>query len=227
MQQIGQLVERRTGADVVFDYLYDEIVSLRLLPGAKISEAEIASRFDVSRQPVRDAFSRLGNLDLLQIRPQRATEVKRFSSQSIRTARFVRAAVEFEVLHHAVRVWDGSMQEELQANLDAQSDAIEAIDIDAFHTLDYQFHRLLCKAGDVEFAFEEIAQKKAMVDRLCVLSLMHHDRMVPLLEDHNKVVNCIKAGDEAGAVEACRIHLSRLDATIDAIRNTHQGYFED
>jgi len=82
----------------VFDHLYDEIVSMRLLPGAKISEAEIAALFSVSRQPVRDAFSRLENLDLLLIRPQKATEIKRFSSAAITTARFVRSSttIDFE-----------------------------------------------------------------------------------------------------------------------------------
>ncbi|KKK71856.1 hypothetical protein LCGC14_2909720, partial [marine sediment metagenome] len=77
MSNATQMWDRRTGVDVVANHLYEEITSLRLLPGAKISEAEIAARFGVSRQPVRDAFSRLENLDLLLIRPQKATEVKR------------------------------------------------------------------------------------------------------------------------------------------------------
>jgi len=46
--------ESKSTADVVFDRLHAEIVSLEILPGAKISEAEIARRFGVSRQPVRD-----------------------------------------------------------------------------------------------------------------------------------------------------------------------------
>ena len=92
MVQPSHLSERRTSVDDIFDYLHDEILSLRLRPGDKISEAEIASRFGVSRQPVRDAFSRLANLDLLLIRPQRATEVRRFSSREIEKSSFIRAA---------------------------------------------------------------------------------------------------------------------------------------
>ena len=63
--------ERRTTADVVFEQLHREIASLTLLPGTKLSEAEVARRFGVSRQPVREAFSRLGNLELLLVRPQK------------------------------------------------------------------------------------------------------------------------------------------------------------
>ena len=87
-----RLTERRTSVDEVFDYLHDQIAALDLLPGDKISEADMAARFGISRQPVRDAFSRLANLDLLLIRPQRATEVKRFSMRWIMsfTRRFVK-----------------------------------------------------------------------------------------------------------------------------------------
>ena len=226
MEYKAQLAERRTSADVVFSYLYDEIVSLRLLPGAKISEAEIANKFEVSRQPVREAFSRLGNMELLNIRPQRATEVKRFSYQSIQAARFVRAAVEMAVLREAVRTWDGSALPELKENIEAQKAAVEKIDIDTFHTLDYEFHRGLCRAGKVEFAFEEIAQKKALVDRLCVLSMMRQDRMAALLEDHTRILECVMTGDEEGALSFGRLHLNRLDTTIEAIRASHTDYFD-
>jgi DNA-binding GntR family transcriptional regulator len=62
MVNITQLNGQGTSVDVVFYHVYEASVSLELLPGAKISEAEIAAQFGVSRQPVRDAFSRLAHL---------------------------------------------------------------------------------------------------------------------------------------------------------------------
>ena len=96
MQELAGVFERRTTTDVVFDQLHEEIVSLEVLPGTKLSEADVARRFGVSRQPVRDAFARLENLDLLLIRPQKATEVRGFSMQRIAHARIVRLAVELD-----------------------------------------------------------------------------------------------------------------------------------
>lgn len=81
------MIERRTTADVVFERLRDEIVSLELLPGTKLSEIDVAKRFDISRQPVSDAFSRLGNLELLLVRPQKATVVRGFSMERVAHAR--------------------------------------------------------------------------------------------------------------------------------------------
>lgn len=226
MNQQHIVKERRTSVDDVFDYLYDEISTLRLRPGDKISEAEIATRFSVSRQPVRDAFSRLENLDLLLIRPQRATEVRRFSLRDIEKSRFVRASVEAEVLRRAVGRCSDAQSVQLQASLDEQRQSIEKSDYQRFGTLDYGFHKLLCTIAGVEFAFEVISAEKAKVDRLCTLSLAKEDRMPQLLEDHIRIVEAIRDGNAEAAVAAGMEHLSRLDETIEAIATTKSEYFE-
>ncbi len=226
MAPMAQTRDRRTSVDRVFDHLYDAIVSLRLLPGDKISEAEIAARFGISRQPVRDAFNRLENLDLLLIRPQRATEVKRFSSREIAKSRFVRAAVEAEVLRRAARVCGEADSARMQACLAQQKAAVDVVDHERFGVLDYAFHETLCQIAGVDFAFEVISTEKARVDRLCVLSLSKEDRMEELLEDHNRISQHISDHDEDAAVAAGMLHLSRLDATIEAISSKNPDYFD-
>lgn len=227
MQHMPMPVDRRTSADDVFDYLYDEIVTLRMLPGDKISEVEIANKLNVSRQPVRDAFNRLTNLDLLLVRPQRATEVRRFSYDAIQAARFIRASVEVEVLRLAATNWDGSKMSVLQDSLAQQKAAVDASDGDAFHLLDYEFHRILCDVAGVDHAFKVISQKKALVDRLCVLGFAQKDRIGQLYKDHVQIVERIAARDAEGAVGIGRLHLARLDATVASIREAHADYFED
>lgn len=227
MEHLFDAAERRTSADVVFDYLYSEIASLGILPGTKISEVEIAGRFGVSRQPVRDAFSRLANLDLLQIRPQKATVVKKFSLQAITHARFVRAAVEVEVARRAAAVWDAPKIETLENNLKRQRDAVEKMDADTFHALDYAFHRILCEKSDTGFAFETIAENKAQVDRLCVLSLTNRTSMEVLLEDHESIAVFLADNDVASLETVIRKHLGRLDETVDAVYKAHSDYFAD
>ncbi|MEM7709327.1 MAG: GntR family transcriptional regulator [Pseudomonadota bacterium] len=222
----GRAHDRRTSVDEIFDDLYERITSLHLRPGDKISEANIASKFGVSRQPVRDAFSRLANLDLLLIRPQRATIVRPFSLREIEKSRFVRAAVEAEVLRRAARRRDAAGIARLDASLEAQAEVIEASDHKAFGALDYAFHEMVCDVAGVDFAFEVIAVEKAKVDRLCLLSLAKEDRMPQLLTDHGRIVAAIKDGDCDQAVEIGMLHLSRLDETIQAIAASNGEYFE-
>lgn len=141
---------RRTSADEVFDQLQPDIVSLRLLPGTKLSESEIAKQSNVSRQPVREAFIRLNALGLLTVRPQKATLVRKISIQEILNARFIRTAV--EVVRKACLKSTDSNYEVFEANLLAQTKAAKGNDTDAFHALDYDFHKEICSAADCEFA---------------------------------------------------------------------------
>ncbi len=219
--------ERRTSADVVFDYLRGEIVSNTLPPGTKISEVDIASRFGVSRAPVRDAFSRLANQDLLLIRPQKPTEVRKFSLSKVTQARFVRLAVELEVVRTACAVWDEHRTETLEKNLDRQRRAVDARDVEGFHELDYDFHKLICELSGNSVMFETIQHYKAKIDRLCMLSLGEASEASDLLQDHQKLADAILAGKVRDAEKVVRLHLSRLDETIREIREEHADFFED
>ena len=225
MAQVTQIGARRTSVDDIYDYLYEEISALRLRPGDKISEADIATQFGVSRQPVRDAFNRLATLDLLLIRPQRATEVKRFSMREIVKSRFVRLSVEKEVLQRAAMHCDDENAKQLEEALDLQEQSVRDRDIDRFNALDYEFHKLICHIARSGFAFDVILSEKSKVDRLCTLSLSKGDRMPELVDDHRAIATAIQNHDAAAAIKAGVHHLSRLDETIDQISASNANYF--
>ena len=226
MAALGTL-ERTTSSDVVFDELFGQITRLELLPGTKISEADVAKSFGFSRQPVREAFTRLANLNLLLVRPQRATVVRPFSRQLIANARFVRSAVELEVIRAAASDRDKSVDAALKANLREQATAISSEDVSLFHDLDYQFHKLLCASAKQAFAFEIIAENKAQVDRLCMLALTSKEAMDVLYQDHQSLLQALFSGDAKTADEVLRTHLDRLTPTIQAIYTTHNAYFDE
>ena len=160
------------------------------------------------------------------IRPQRATEVKRFSAREIEKSRFVRAAVEAEVLRRAAKLCDSAGAALLDACLAEQRRVIAEGNYQKFGEQDYHFHQTLCSIAGVELAFEVISSEKAKVDRLCMLGLSKEDRMPLLVADHEAIAEAIKEGDGEAAVAAGMLHLSRLDATIEAIATSNANYFE-
>jgi DNA-binding GntR family transcriptional regulator len=226
MAQFTSITERRTHADEVFETLYHDIVTLRLMPGTKMSEIEIASQFSVSRQPVRDAFSRLGNLGLLLIRPQKATVVRKFSIPEISHARFVRTAIEVEVLRRTILRWPDLDTSHFRESIAQQMAAVEAKNADRFHELDYQFHKMLCAASGFGMAFTTIAEMKAKVDRLCHMALEEPTEMEVLLKDHKGIIAALDADDFPALETTIRTHLARLDSVVDRIQSEHSEYFE-
>jgi len=226
MQLQDNKLIRHTTTDLVFETLHEEIVSLEILPGTKLSETEVARRFGVSRQPVRNAFARLRDLELLIIRPQRATEVRSFSMAGIAHARFVRLAVELEVIRCASRVWNKECEAALAKNLAMQKQAVDSENLRDFHVYDYEFHRLICELSGNPMAFEEIRKTKQKVDRLCVLGLTREREASSVLDDHQQLADALASGDPKAPEKTIRQHLSRLDRAIESVHRTHPDFFE-
>ena len=226
MQDMTSMLERQTSADMVFERLHQEIVSLELLPGTKLSEVEVARRFDVSRQPVREAFSRLNNLDLVRVRPKKATVVRGISLERIAQARFIRMAVELETVRQACNVWDSEKADALQLNLDQQRIALESAP-ENFHDLDSQFHTLICELAACPRAIDVISECRLKIDHLCSLSLARKSEAATLFQDHMELAKALKSKRHEHAIEIARLHLSRLDNIIEQIHQSHPEYFEE
>lgn len=220
-------LKRRTASDDILDLIHNDIITLEIEPGAKLSETEIAKLYGVSRQPVREAFIRLSEMKLLEIQPQRATIVRKISHREILDSRFIRTAIEVEVARKACLIYDGSLDQRFISNLAQQSDAMESQNFEEFHLLDYEFHKLLCIAANQEAAFETILENKSHVDRLCALALSSHESFKTVYDDHVDIFEALKSHNTEALMMRLRLHLSRLDDTIENVRNNHGAYFED
>ncbi len=78
----------------VYQRLRAEILTCRLAPGTEITEAALASRFDVSKSPVRDALFRLAQEGLVIIMPRQGYRVTPVSVRDAREMFQVRGILE-------------------------------------------------------------------------------------------------------------------------------------
>jgi DNA-binding GntR family transcriptional regulator len=217
------LVRTPTAADRVFAALYEQVVTLALPPGTRLSEVEVARAAGVSRQPVRDAFWRLSQLGFLTIRPQRSTEVSAISERAVMQARFVRTALEVETVRIATANFGPREYADLDELIAAQAAAVAAEDRHGFHALDDEFHRRICALSGLEFAWALIRENKAHMDRVRFLSLSFGAPQA--LDDHLAILALMKAGDAEAAEAAMRTHLGRIEDILARIRVTHAAHF--
>ncbi|SFR19651.1 GntR family transcriptional regulator [Poseidonocella sedimentorum] len=211
--------------DQVFDALYDAIVSLKLEPGAKVSESEIAAQLNVSRQPVRDVFFRLSKLGLIAIRPQRATLVTRISEAALVEAVFVRTALEVECLRAVIAAGRAEDVAAFRREIAAQERAAADPEAGPFHALDEAFHAQICTRAGHPHAWALIRDQKAHMDRVRYLTLSLERRQF-VLEEHRGIVDAIAAGEAALADARLRAHLGGVLDVVGRIRDGNPEYFE-
>lgn len=205
--------------------LRDLVLHNRMSPGTRLSESEIAARFSVSRQPVREAFIKLSEEGLLEIRPQRGTFVRRISQAAVMDARFVREAIEADIVKLLARKPDPGLITELRMQLDEQFEAAR-IDASRFIKLDELFHKTLADAAGKGRAWALIEGLKLQMDRVRYLSLLRFP-MIKLTAQHEAIVDAIAAGDQQTAEQAARGHLREILSDLPAIFEEKPEFFEN
>ncbi|MBS9477565.1 GntR family transcriptional regulator [Ancylobacter radicis] len=209
--------------DQLYATLRGAIIDNDLSPGARISEAEIAQHYGVSRQPVREAFIKLANEGLLEIRPQRGTFVAKISLSAVMDARFVREAVEADIVKLLATDPAPALIADLNDQLARQRGIIGGSARD-FMEADEAFHHTLAAGAGKENAWRVIVEMKAQMDRVRFLSSVHFS-VARLVDQHTTLVEAIAAGDGARAEQSIRAHLKGILHDLPVIEQEHPEYF--
>lgn len=225
---LWKLDDERVGtkAEKIVAALRQAIVTLRLQSGIALSEQDIADKFRVSRQPVREAFIRLSSSGLIIIRPQRATQVAHISLHMIEDAHFVRQAVELEIVRRAARSATASDIADLQRQLKEQRRAGRDQDARGFFALDEQFHRSLAAVAGRPNAWRAVEDAKAQLDRVRYLTLLEERPLKQRIEQHAEIIEAIAAKKPAVAERAMRVHLSGMMMALPKLARKWPDLFE-
>ncbi|MCC0026863.1 MAG: GntR family transcriptional regulator [Zhengella sp.] len=218
-----------TGAAVgpqVYRLLRERIIRGDLEPGIRISESEIASGYDVSRQPVREAFIKLAEEGLLEVRPQRGTFVRKIAASAVMDARFVREAIEADIVRLLAQSPVSGLEEELRGLLAVQARAAASGEWLQFIDLDERFHRALASGAGKAYAWNVVEGVKAQMDRVRHLSAQRFP-MDKLVEQHTAIVDGISGQNPDAAERAMRAHLREILNDLPAIAGSRPEFFED
>ncbi|TPV70641.1 GntR family transcriptional regulator [Escherichia coli] len=183
----------------IYRILRRDIVHCLIAPGTPLSEKEVSVRFNVSRQPVREAFIKLAENGLIQIRPQRGSYVNKISMAQVRNGSFIRQAIECAV----------------------------ARQLDDFFELDDNFHQLLTQIADCQLAWDTIENLKATVDRVRYMSFDHVSPPEMLLRQHLDIFSALQKRDGDAVERAMTQHLQEISESVRQIRQENSDWFSE
>lgn len=226
LEQDSRLRQATMGSRV-FAVLQQAIVQLKLRPGHALSEAEIARQLQVSRQPVREAFIKLAEVGLVEIRPQRGTFVRLISIREVQNARFLREAIEVAIVRKAAGVASRRDVSTLKGIVMDQRSEAGRGDNASFLRLDDIFHQTVAATADCDDAWRVLEGLKAQMDRVRYLSLPNATPLSVIIDQHDSIVEALAARSPDRAEAAMHHHLSEIMNSLPQVAASNSELFAD
>lgn len=193
--------------DAVADDLKSQVLDRAFAPDSPLTEADVASRYDVARATAKAAIERLVSEKVLVRRNHKTARVVKLGPEDVRDIYSTRAYLECEVLRRLAARREVPNQARL-AN-DEINTLWHAGEWDIVEP-DMRFHAALIDAlGSPRTS--SVYSSLAFEVRLCMAQLQGSQRLSPaiIVTEHAKLLDLIAAGDVEAAPKLLDEHLAR------------------
>ena len=178
------------------------IVTLKILPGAAVSEAVLSQALGIGRTPIREALQRLARESLVSIFPRRGIIVSEINLKKQLRLLEVRREIERLIARSAAR----RATDEERAQLKSLAESFEASarvnDDVAFLRTDREFNTLCSTASHNEFAALAMGLMHSLSRRFWYIHYKQAADMPRTAKLHANIARAIAAGDEDRAAKA-------------------------
>lgn len=185
----------------------EDIATGRLLPGTRLDEVELATRFGVSRTPIREALRLLLGEGLVEAGPLRGAVVAQVTPQRLIEMFEVMAELEAMCVRLAARRLSDAELAEVEAAHEACRGSAMARDADAYFYANERFHYAIYAASHNTYLFEQAAALQRKLRPYRRLQLRVRNRPQRSFEEHQVILDALRAGDADSAVQAIRAHV--------------------
>ncbi|NVH70984.1 GntR family transcriptional regulator [Paraburkholderia sp. JPY432] len=187
--------------------LQAEIEQGKLAPGTLVDERALATRFNVSRTPVREALQHLAARDLVVISPRQGIAVARLSIGKVRAMLEYIGELETLCARFAARRASDELREQLDHALLACQQAAVEDDADQYAIANAQFHELIYEGSRNQYLAEQIRTARRRSARYRMSDLRSRGQIARSLQEHFGIARAIQSGDETKAAEAMMKHV--------------------
>lgn len=199
--------------------LRDAILRGEFLPGERLVEAQLMTRFAASRFNVRAALQDLAADGLVEMQRNRGAQVRKVSLDEAVEITEVRMVVEGLIAARAAERITADQASELDEIALLMRRAVEAAEHRRYHDLNQRLHALIRRVAGHRTADRIVETMRGqLVRHQFVLSLLP-GRPQQSLPQHERIIAAIRDGDPKAAEAAMREHIASV---IDALRSIDQ-----
>jgi DNA-binding GntR family transcriptional regulator len=207
--QLSETTTRIRGglAEEVCRKIADDIAMGVFLPGHRLDETLLASKFQVSRTPVREALKQLAITGLVVYRPNRGSVVAEITPEQL--DQMFEAIGELEATcarHAAIRMTEDERQR--LSLLHAQSrTAIQNQDAEGYDTINRDLHAVIIHGCHNPVLIDLVLGLRHKISNFRRTQFRNLERMSASYEEHAVIVEALMARDVVTCYREMRGHL--------------------
>jgi GntR family transcriptional regulator, rspAB operon transcriptional repressor len=200
-----------------YNYIRHAIITMRMEPGATISEKETCAELGVSRTPMREAVLRLAQEGLVNVVPSGGTFVNSISLRGVIEGHLIRSSLELRMVRLAARSHDAVRDRNFDLLMFLQGDAARRQDYDQSFAVDNDFHRLICTMAGFPDVWQTIHNATGQLDRIRRFAIPRSGYFDEVEQEHRAIYEAIRAGDADRAHDLMRRHLDDIAAVVEYV----------
>jgi DNA-binding GntR family transcriptional regulator len=187
--------------------LQEEIETGKLPPGSPLDERALATRFQVSRTPVREALQQLAAHKLVTIAPRQGITVARLSISRVRAIMEGIGELEATCARLAARRVDDDLRKQLEVALQRCQDAAVEGGTEEYGVANVAFHEVIYAGSRNPYLADLIRNGRRQILRYRLRDFVSKGQINQSLQDHRKIARAIEEGDQAAAAQLMLLHV--------------------
>ncbi len=214
-------MEIRGVTSSIVEYLKVEIITGKLAPGQKLNEILLSSNLGVSRPPLREAFRILEQDHLVVSIPRKGTYVSQVSKEDFQNVHRAREMIECYVID-LLKTKNIRQLPQVVSSLAKSANLSIANDAGARELLTYReafadYHFKLVESGGNARITGFYQTLSSSIIRYEYMGFSVPEAAKRSLEDHQQLLDLIKAGDYDRARECLRTHIAYVAQLSEGI----------
>jgi DNA-binding GntR family transcriptional regulator len=198
----------------IFNILAEEIVNGTLKPGTKLEEIPLATRFNVSRTPIREVLRNLASKGLVQLLPRRGVVVAQIGVDEL--SDMLEAECELEALCAQIAAHRMSLLEKkkLEYVHELANIAVKKGDEVRYLELNHEFHNLIAAGTHNKLIAQTVGNLRDRLSGFRQAQSKTEKRLPTSHTEHQSIVDAILNSDAPLAFQKMRDHNARLSSKV-------------
>jgi DNA-binding GntR family transcriptional regulator len=214
---------RRALREETYEALRNAILRGRVKLGQRLKEERLAAEIGTSRTPVREAFHKLEQEELVTRLPRGGFVVREWTRSDVEEIFGIRSVLESYAAVVAAQNMDEAKLARLEDKLEESERALKKGDTERFIQLNTEFHDILYKSSNSRKLCHMINNLRDYFYRYRVAILGVNGMPRLSLRDHKRMVAAMKKKDSAVVEKLVREHILRGREIV--LREFEKGTF--